>query len=291
MTLAGTIRLGIAGWNFPDWRGEFYPKGLPQKQELHYASRALGSVEINSTFYSHQKPESFAAWAAATPENFRFSVKGHQFVTHIKRLKDAATPLANFFGSGLLALGRKLGPFVWQLPPNLAFDADRLDAFLALLPQTPEALLALAARADEKLKRPPFLDAEGITTVRHALEVRHDSYANPAAVALLRRYNVALVTADTAEWPSRDITADFAYLRLQGAPGADHYDEADLDRWAVRLHALAAGEPPTDGPLVDATPIERRPRDVFAYFVSTDKVHAPRNARAVMQRLGLEPPA
>ena len=290
MTHVGTIRLGIAGWNFAEWRGEFYPKGLPQKQELHYASRALGSIEINSTFYGHQKPESFAAWAAETPEAFRFSVKGHQFVTHIKRLKDVEILLANFFGSGVLALGAKLGPFVWQLPPNLAFDADRLEGFLALLPQTPEALLTLAGRADDKLKRPPFLDATGLTTVRHAIEVRHQSFADPAAIALLRRYNVALVTADTAAWSYLDVTADFAYLRLQGAPGADHYDEAGLDRWAARLRALAAGEPLADGPLVGA-PADRQPRDVFAYFVSTDKVHAPRNARAVMQRLGLEPPA
>ena len=247
MTDTPAIRLGIAGWNFAEWRGEFYPKGLPQKQELHYASRALGTIEINSTFYGHQKPESFAAWAAEAPESFRFSVKGHQVITHIKRLKEVAQPLANFFGSGVLALGARLGPFVWQLPPNMLFDAERLETFLALLPRTPAALQEIAAKADGA-KHPPFTEMTGISTVRHALEVRHKSFADPALPALLARYNVALVTADTAEWPTMDLTADFAYLRLQGAPGSDHYEDADLDRWADRLQAIAGGGRPASAP-------------------------------------------
>ena len=143
----GSIRVGIAGWNFADWRGEFYPKGLPQKQELRYASRALGAIEINSTFYGHQKPESFASWAAETPAGFRFSVKGHQGITHIKRLKEVGPQLAFFFGSGVLALGDRLGPFVWQLPPNLKFDADRIERFLVQLPRTPTDLAAVAKTA------------------------------------------------------------------------------------------------------------------------------------------------
>lgn len=290
MSEDGAIRIGIAGWNFAEWRGEFYPKGLPQKKELAFASRALRTIEINGTFYSHQKPQSFAAWAAETPADFRFTVKGHQLITHIKRLKDVAVPLANFFASGPLALGAKLGPFVWQLPPNLAFDADRMEAFFALLPRTPEALVALAGRHDERLKSEPWLDPAGITAIRHAVEVRHKSFAEPAFIAQLRRHNVALVTADTAEWPTMDLTADFAYLRLQGAPGADHYDEAGLDLWADRLQAIAAGAAvPGASCIVDAAP-DGLQRAVFADFVSTDKVHAPRNAMAVMRRLGLEPP-
>ena len=290
MAGSGSIRIGIAGWNFPEWRGEFYPKGLPQKQELGYASRALRSIEINSTFYSHQKPASFAAWAAETPGDFRFSIKGHQLVTHLKRLKEVEVPLANFFASGVLALGDRLGPFVWQLPPNLGFDAARMETFFALLPQTPDALVALAGKHDERVKGEPFLETAGVGPIRHAVEVRHKGFAEPAFLALLRRYNIALVTADTAEWPGMDVTADFAYLRLQGAPGEDHYSEADLDLWAARLAALADGSALPGGRFVDAAAGDGKARDVFAYFVSTDKVHAPRNAMAVMRRLGLTPP-
>jgi uncharacterized protein YecE (DUF72 family) len=288
--MTGTIRIGIAGWNFAPWRGEFYPEGLPQKQELDYASRALRTIEINSTFYRHQSPASFAGWAAATPAGFRFSVKGHQLVTHLKKLKDVEIPLANFFGSGVLALGEKLGPFVWQLPGNLGFDMGRLEAFLELLPKAPDALINLAARGDERLGHAPFLELNGIAGIRHALEVRHKGFADPAFLKLLEKHNVALVTADTAEWPTMDVTADFAYLRLQGAPGGDHYSEADLDRWADRLRALAEGQPVPDGTWLNAPPADGRPRDVFAYFVSTDKVHAPANAMAMMRRLGLAPP-
>lgn len=288
MARTGTIRLGIAGWNFADWRGVFYPAGLPQKQELAYASRALGMIEINATFYGHQKAESFAAWAAATPAGFCFSVKGHQGITHIRRLKDVEPALAFFFASGVMALGARLGPFVWQLPANFRLDAARLETFLELLPQTPEALVGLAATATSD-KRPPYLDATGIATVRHAIEVRHPSFADPAFLALLRRHNVALVTADTTEWPGMDVTADFAYLRLQGAPGSDHYEPAELDRWATRLAAIAAGSPPPDGRFAGPATDDGRPRDVYACFVSTDKVHAPANAMAAMRRLGLEP--
>jgi uncharacterized protein YecE (DUF72 family) len=283
--VAGRIRTGIAGWVFPEWRkGVFYPEGLPQKDELAYASKALGTIEINSTFYSHQKAASFEAWAAQTPEDFVFPVKGHQGVTHIKRLKDVEPYLANFFASGVLALGKRLGPFVWQLPPNMKFDADRMAGFLALLPHDPDALVALARKHDEKT-REPYLDASGIGTVRHAIEVRHASFAEPAFLDMLRTANVALVIADTAEWPTTDATADFIYCRLQGAPGSDHYEDADLDRLAARVKAWADGKPPADAPLLAAPERAPKPRDVFAHFVSTDKQHAPRNAMALAQRL------
>ena len=171
--MAGRVRTGIAGWVFEGWRkGAFYPEGLPQKQELAYASKALTTIEINSTFYSHQRAASFQNWAAQTPDDFVFPVKGHQLVTHIKRLKDVETVLANFFASGPLALGHRLGPFVWQLPPNLKFDAARIETFLSMLPKTPDQLLALAQQYDEKTKY-PHLDITGITSVRHAVEVRN----------------------------------------------------------------------------------------------------------------------
>jgi uncharacterized protein YecE (DUF72 family) len=281
-----TIRTGIAGWVYPDWRGgAFYPQGLKQKEELGYASRALGAIEINSTFYAHQKASSFAGWAAQTPEDFVFPVKGHQAVTHIRRLKDVETPLANFFASGVLALGKRLGPFVWQLPGNMKYDPGRLESFLELLPATPKALLALAARHDEKTKT-PFLEATGIERVRHALEVRHQSFAEPHLIDMLRARNIALVVSDTAEWPTLDQTADFVYCRLQGPPGKDRYEDADLERWARRLSLWAAGKPMEDGDFIGPADPAPRPKDVFCHFVSTDKKNAPRNAMALAEKLG-----
>ena len=287
--MAGTIRLGTAGWVFEPWRKSFYPDGLKQKEELAFASRHLGNIEINATFYSHQKPESFANWAAQTPDGFVFTVKGHQLITHIKRLKEVELPLANFFASGVMALGNKLGPFCWQLPGNSKYDPERMETFLSLLPQTPEALVDLAEKADFD-KREPFLDAAGITKLRHAVEVRHLSFADPRFIAQLRAHNVALVVSDTADWPWLDQTADFSYARLQGAPGAESYGEAERDIRAGWLKAWAEGAPVTGGSYVTAPEASPPARDVFAFFVSTDKEHAPHNARAVMAQLGLNGP-
>lgn len=288
--MAGTIRLGTAGWVFEPWRKSFYPDGLKQKDELAYSSARLGNIEINATFYSHQKAASFENWAGQTPDSFMFSVKGHQLVTHIKRLKDVEQPLANFFASGVMALGAKLGPFCWQLPGNVAYDAARMEAFLALLPRTPDALLALAAKADG-LKNPPFLDATGIGKVRHAIEVRHKSFADPRFIEQLRAHDVALVVADTEDWPYIDQTADFSYARLQGAPGKESYSLAERDTRAGWLKAWSEGKPVADGSYVTGAEASPPPRDVFAFFVSTDKEHAPDNARAVMATLGLKGPA
>lgn len=287
--MSGTIRLGTAGWVFEPWRNSFYPKGLPQKQELAYAAARLGNIEINATFYSHQKSQSFRAWAAQVPDGFVFTVKGHQLVTHLKKLKDVEVPLANFFASGVLALGSKLGPFCWQLPGNLAYDEARLEAFLELLPHDAESLGQLAGKADDRLKEPPFLDAAGVGPIRHAIEVRHRSFATEGFIAQLRRHNVALVVADTEDWPYVDQTADFAYLRLQGAPGKEAYTPQERSVRAGWLAALASGHV-VEAPTVTA-PAEPKPRDVFAFFVSTDKEHAPHNARAVMAELGLRGPA
>jgi uncharacterized protein YecE (DUF72 family) len=287
--MAGIVRLGTAGWVYEPWRDNFYPKGLKQKDELAWSSARLGNIEINATFYSHQKPSSFQNWAAATPDDFVFSVKGHQFVTHIKRLKDVEIPLANFFASGVLALGSKLGPFCWQLPGNAKYDADRMENFLALLPHTPEDLLALAARHDG-LKTEPWLDATGVTRIRHAVEVRHESFATPSFIEQLRAHNVALVVADTAEWPFLDQTADFTYARLQGAPGAESYAEAERAVRGDWLRALSEGRPIADGRYITAPEADPPPRDVHAFFVSTDKDNAPHNARAVMAQLGIAGP-
>ncbi|MDC9826465.1 DUF72 domain-containing protein [Devosia sp. ZB163] len=287
--MAGTIRLGTAGWVFEPWRKNFYPDGLKQREELAYASAQLGNIEINATFYSHQKATSFENWASQTPDDFVFTVKGHQLVTHIKRLKDVEIPLANFFASGVMALGRKLGPFCWQLPGNSSYDPARMEDFLALLPQTPDELTTLAGKTDYA-KNPPYLDATGIGRVRHAIEVRHKSFADERFIAQLRRYNVALVVADTADWPHIDQTADFSYARLQGAPGRESYSTDERDARTGWLKAWAEGSAVADGTYVTGPEAAPPPRDVFAFFVSTDKEHAPDNARAVMAMLGLKGP-
>ena len=279
----------MAGWVFDEWRGgAFYPEGLKQKEELSYASRHVTAIEINSTFYANQKLSSFEAWAAQVPPGFLFTIKGHQLVTHLKKLKDVEIPLANFFASGLLALGARLGPICWQLPGNLAFNAERIETFLSLLPRTRKQAVTLAKKHDERPYVPHF-ENHGTGPLRHAIEVRHPSFANPEFIEMLRAANVALVVADTAEWPWCDQTADFTYCRLQGAPGQDRYAPADLDIWTKRLKSLAEGKPMGDVPRVVAAGGDRPGRDVFAFFVSTDKPNAPRNALGLMQRLKLEP--
>lgn len=271
MSAQGTVRTGTAGWVFEPWRGTFFPKGLVQKKELAHAASRLTSIEINATFRANQKPASFARWAGETPDGFQFSVKGPQVVTHIKRLRNCAEPLANFFASGPLALGNRLGPFVWQLPPNLAFDAASFSAFLDLLPKSVEDYLALAGKADGA-KQAPFLEVNGVTTIRHAIEPRHASFDVPEVNEMLSRHNVARVIADTVDSPSRELTADFAYCRLQGParPDASGYEPADI-----------AGLADTMAQWRDAG------RDTYAYFVHEDKLHAPGNAIALRQALGI----
>ncbi len=273
--MAGEVRTGTAGWVYEPWRGTFFPQGLVQKKELAYASSRLGTIEINATFRATQKPESFAKWAGEAREGFVFSIKGPQLVTHIKRLKDCEQELANFFASGPLALGPKLGPFVWQLPPNLTFKPEVIAAFLALLPRTIADYVALAGKADGRLKSTPYLDTAGVGPIRHAIEARHASFDVPEADALLAEHNVARVIADTSQSPRRDLTADFAYCRLQGPAreGATDYSPADIADWAATIKGWA-----------DAG------RDVFAYFVREDKLHAPANAIALRQALGITLP-
>ena len=271
----GTIRTGTAGWVFEPWRGTFFPQGLVQKKELAYASSRLSTIEINATFRANQKPDSFRKWAGETPEGFVFSIKGPQLVTHIKRLKNCTAELANFFASGPLALGEKLGPFVWQLPPNLHYDRDTLAAFVAQLPRTTADYLALAEQADARLKTEPFVDTAGVGPLRHAIELRHPSFEHEDVDALLAEHNVARVIADTVDNPRRTLTADFAYCRLQGParPDAQGYDPDDIAEWADTIRAWA-----TSG------------KDVFAYFVHEDKLHAPANAIALRQAAGITLP-
>ncbi len=286
------IRIGISGWRYARWRGTFYPAGLAQRRELEYAAGCFPSVEINGSFYSLQRPDSFQRWHDETPEDFVFSVKGPRFITHMKRLRDCEQALANFFASGILRLGAKLGPVLWQLPPTLRFDAELLDAFLGSLPRDSEAALARARKRDTALMQGrSALAIDRNRPIRHALEVRHDSFCDPACMRLLRRHNIAVVVADTAgKFPYlEDVSADFVYVRLHGDAQlyASGYSDTALDRWAARIAAWASGAEPDDAARVGARARKRAMRDVYCYFDNDMKVHAPFDARGLMQRLQL----
>ncbi|GAB3135572.1 DUF72 domain-containing protein [Amycolatopsis stemonae] len=278
MSTIAEIRIGTSGWRYPPWRGEFYPAGLAQRRELEYLSRRMNAVEINGSFYSLQRPERFRAWFDETPADFLFAVKGGRFITHMKQLRDVETALANFYASGVLALGAKLGPFLWQLPPRLTFDPDRLATFFALLPRTTTDAAHLAAKHDDKLKGTPHLQAGPRKRLRHALEVRHPSFAQPAAAALLRKHGIALVVADTAgRWPLiEEQAADFSYVRLHGDEElyVSGYSDRALRAWADKIRAWHE----------DGT------RDVHVYFDNDVKVEAPRNAETLAGLLGVAPP-
>lgn len=287
------IRIGISGWRYAPWRGVFYPEDLRQADELQFASRALPTIEINGTFYAQQRPASYAKWHDATPEDFVFSVKAPRYVTHILRLKDAETAIANFFASGLLQLRQKLGPILWQFPPNFRFDPDLFETFLRVLPHDTAAALELARHRDERMHGREHLTIDRKRPLRHAVEIRHPSFVDPAFVDLLRKHGVALVVADTAgKWPyCEDVCADFMYLRLHGDKElyASGYSDAALERWAERIRAWSHGGQPADAELI--TPDKataRKSRDVYCYFDNDIKVKAPFDARKLLARLGLD---
>lgn len=288
----GTVRIGISGWRYAPWRGAFYPKGLVQSRELAFASRMMPTIEINGSFYSLQRPESYAEWHDVTPDDFIFALKGSRYITHMLKLKEVRTPLANFFASGVLRLRAKLGPILWQFPPQLAFDSARFEAFFSLLPRDTETAVALAREHDRRLEGHAWLDADPRRTLRYAVEIRHPSFVDAAFVALLRQYKVALVVADTAgRWPLlEDLTGDFVYVRLHGDKElyASGYSGAALDRWAARIAAWRLGEQVDDARLAStrAAPTHVG-RDVFCYFDNDVKVHAPYDAAGLAARLGL----
>lgn len=265
-------RIGISGWRYRPWRGVFYPPGLRQVDELAYAASHVTSIEVNGSFYSLQPPDNWRRWRDTVPDGFVFAVKGGRFITHMKRLLDAETSLANFFAQGLLELRDRLGPVLWQLPPTLQFDAGRLDAFLAALPRSRADAAALAARHDARLDGKAAYAVEHDGPLRYAVEVRHPSFETDAWAELLARHGVASVVADTAgKFPRLDVvTADFVYARLHGEEElyASGYDDASLDRWAAWTHGhLEAG------------------RDVYAYFDNDIKVRAPFDAMGLIARL------
>src|SRR5271155_1907207 len=285
----GEVRVGVSGWRYQPWRGKFYPKELTQKLELQYASTKLRTIEINGTFYSLQRPSSFARWFAETPEDFVFTVKGPRFITHIRRLREVEGPLANFLASGVLLLGKKLGPFLWQFPPNFKYQPEPLETFLKLLPQDSIAALKSAQQHDSRIRSEEGLDGVGTFPLRHAMEIRHESFRNAEFVELLRKYNVALVCADTPHWPRlMDLTADFVYCRLHGVEElyASGYDEQALQDWLRRVTDWARGEEPADAERVTAEAGPNRSvRDVFVYFDNDVKVLAPANAMDLAQRV------
>ena len=291
----GRVLIGISGWRYEPWRGVFYPEKLPQASELKFASRMLPTIELNGSFYSLQRPEFYAEWHEDTPEGFVFAVKGPKYITHMRRLKEVETPLANFYASGVLELRDKLGPFLWQFPPQMPFKPERFDAFFDQLPRDTEAAAALARRHDHRVEGRLSLEPHGKRPLRHAVEIRHESFRDPDFIALLRKHRIALVVADTAgKWPLlEDLTADFVYLRLHGDEElyASGYSEAALDRWAARIDAWRRGEQADDARLASPKPGARRAsRDVYCYFDNDVKVHAPYDAATLMRKLGLETP-
>lgn len=279
----GMVRVGVSGWRYAPWRGAFYPPTLRQADELAYLASRLPTVEINGTFYLLQSPTSFSSWYAATPSDFVFSVKGPRYVTHILRLKNFERPLANFLASGLFNLSAKLGPVLWQFPPNLRFDADRFEAFMAALPHDTAAALAMARRRDTRMTGRARLAIDAPRPMRHAMEIRNETFLDPRFIGLLRRYRIALVVADTGgKWPSpMDVTADFLYLRLHGATELyrSRYSEAMLRKWAQWIAEWRAGGQPGDAKRIIEEDPPRQARDVYCYFDNTDKLHAPANAQ------------
>ena len=290
-SLPAAIRIGISGWRYPPWRGTFYPEDLAQKDELAYASHQVPTIELNGSFYSLLQPAHYQGWYDTTPRGFLFSVKAPRFITHIRRLSDVRKPMANFMASGVFNLREKLGPVLWQLPPSLPFDPERLETFLKLLPRDTDEAQALARARESRMSGRARLTAPVCGPMRHALEVRHHSFADPAVPEMLRHYGVALVVADTAgKWPyMEDVTADFLYLRLHGDREiyASGYTGQALDHWADRIQKWSEGGEPAGARRQGAAAARRRSRDVYCYFDNDLKVRAPEDARGLMRRLGL----
>jgi uncharacterized protein YecE (DUF72 family) len=265
------IRIGISGWRYEPWRGTFYPKNLPQKRELEFASRQFNSIELNGSFYSLQSPASWLKWYAETPDDFVFSIKGGRFITHIRRLKDVKVPLANFFAQGLLGLNEKLGPILWQFPPNFLFDAERFETFFKLLPRDTKGAAKLAKSADARMKHKSSIAIDKNRKLRYAVEIRHESFNTPAFVKMLRKHKIALVIADTAgKWPfMEDLTADFVYARLHGDEKiyVSGYTPEALDEWTKKCRGWGK-------------------RDVYVYFDNDVKVRSPVDALGLARRVG-----
>lgn len=287
------IRVGISGWTYPPWRGNFYPEGLKQKQELAYASRRFNALEINGTFYSLQRASSFETWYRETPPGFLFTMKGGRYITHLRRLKEPQQGLANYFASGMLALREKLGPILWQFPPNMKFDEDRFAEFFDLLPRDTEALAKLGSEHDSALKGEAYLEVDQNRPVRHAVEFRHESFLSERFTTLLRKHNISLVIADVAgKFPTaEDVTADWVYVRLHGSRVlySSGYSPKEIGAWAGKIRKWHQGGEPEDARRIGVpAKVRKQGRDVFVFFDNTDvKQRAPVDAWKMAKELGI----
>lgn len=283
-------RIGISGWTYAGWRGDFYPQGLAHKNELQYASTKFDTIEINGTFYSLQRPSSFEKWYGETPRGFRFAVKCSRFITHMKQLRDVDIPLANFYASGVLRLEEKMGPMLWQFAPQRTFDRERFEAFLQVLPRTTRAASRIARKHDARVDGRSSYHVDVDRPIRHAFEVRHDSFMTDEFMGLLREYDAALVFSDAADdWPyAEDVTSDFIYIRLHGAEEtyASGYGDKALASWASRIRKWSSGSEPASAQRVDGPAKKRKSRDVYVYFDNDRKVRAPYDALDLAHRLG-----
>ena len=289
MAASGEIRIGISGWRYEPWRGVFYPEKLAQRLELQFASSQFNSIELNGSFYSLQRPKSYQQWYSETPVDFVFSVKAPQFITHIRRLKDIEAPLANFLASGLLRLEEKLGPVLWQFPPSMKFDAELFEHFFRLLPHSHKEAVRIGEQHDTWLEGRSWLDVQKDRPLRHAVEIRNKSFACEDYIALLRRYQIGSVVADTPEWPRlMDLTADFVYCRLHGSEKlyASGYSEEAIGDWAQRILRWADGKEAQDGDRASSiSPHSLDSRDIFVYFDNDLKVKSPENALQLRKRV------
>ncbi len=269
------IRVGISGWRYEPWRGVFYPDDLRQRDELAFASKLFNSIELNGSFYSLQRPEYYARWRDETPDGFVFAVKGPRYITHLKRLRDIEGPMANFFASGVLALEAKLGPILWQFPPNFRYDKPTFDDFLHRLPTTRKLAVANAQHHTGVVDGRTYLDSKTTGVLRHAVEIRHESFRNDEFLQSLREHNIALVVADTAgKWPlMEEQTADFSYIRLHGDEVlyTSGYGDKALEMWAEKIRAWT-----------------RDNRDAYVYFDNDIKAHAPFDAMELAKKLGVK---
>lgn len=287
MKQAGVVRIGISGWRYKGWRGKFYPPKLPQRAELEFASREFATIELNGSFYSLQRPENFARWREETPEDFVFSVKGSRYITHLRRLKEVKQPLANFFAQGLLEFGEKLGPILWQFPPNFKYARERFEEFFRLLPRSTRAAARLAHNHDSWMDSRSFTKSGHDRPLRHCVEIRNESFGVPEFIDLLCEHDVGLVVADTVEWPLlMDVTSDFVYCRLHGSEQlyASGYTDSALETWAARVTAWAKGGDSADGRFAQPErKASKKARDVYVYFDNDAKVRAPADAKTLRE--------
>ncbi|MGE0633758.1 MAG: DUF72 domain-containing protein [Pseudobdellovibrionaceae bacterium] len=286
------IRIGMSGWTFDGWKNDFYPKGLAAKKELEYASRKVNSIEVNGTFYALQKPHTFQKWYDETPEDFVFSIKAPQYITHVRRLKEVDEAVANFFASGIFRLKEKLGPILWQFPPNVALKDDRFEKFLKLLPYNSKSASELAKKHSEKMEGRNHVDVHADFPIRHAFEFRHASFLNPDFIELLRAHGVAIVFAHSGEKSpyTEDLTADFVYARMHGQEKMfkKGYTDKVLEWWSERVSLWSQGKQPADALCISSEKPKSVKRDAFIYFDTEAKEFAPYDALNLTKLLANE---